>query len=92
MVRWNLREVGRSAGLPVLTLHPTWSSDDASFVVFTRKGQRLEDCTLDIELFDSEGGATGGGGGERRLTDFLGSVKLQGSELRRFVTADEIAW
>jgi len=84
VVRWNLREVGRLAGMPPLTLHPTWS--DASFVVFTGRGQRLEDCTLDIELFDSEGGAVG------RLTDFLGSVKLQGSELGRFVADDEIAW
>jgi hypothetical protein len=71
--------------MPPLTLHPTWS--DASFVVFTGRGQRLEDCTLDIELFDSEGG-----GGGRRLTDFLGSVKLQGSELGRFVADDKIAW
>jgi len=72
------------------SLHPSWSSD-ASFLMFTARGQRLVDCTLYIETFDTEKDGTATSAGHR-LTDFLGSVKLQGSDLERFVEADEIAW
>ena len=83
IVKWNYREVGRTK-IARSTLAPRWSN--ASFLVLTPKNQELQDCSLDLELFDTSAD------GKNKLTDFLGCIKIAGANLVEFLEAERPHW
>ena len=82
-MKWNYREVGRTK-IARSTLAPRWSN--ASFLVLTPKNQELQDCSLDLELFDTSAD------GKNKLTDFLGCIKIAGANLVEFLEAERPHW
>jgi hypothetical protein len=77
-IKWNMRAVGKSE-VAVMTTEPEWS--DANFTMSTRKGQPIEKCVLEVEVYDSDN--------EVKKGDFLGSVLITGKDLIDFLNEEQ---
>ncbi len=79
VVKWNMREIGRTAALRS-NLNPVWEEEGSSsnsFHTVTVRDQQVRDCTLEVEIYDSDTKAA--------LTDFLGCVRYNGPSLVKFL-------
>ena len=82
IVKWNFREIGRTK-IARSTLNPRYN---ASFLVLTPKNQTLNECSLDLELFDTSAD------GKNKLTDFLGCIQIKGDNLVQFLDSEQAVW
>lgn len=90
IVKWNFREIGRTKEVKNST-NPQYKGEEGSFHALTLKGQKLEECSLDIEIFDSET-VTVDKIEKVLIKDFLGCVKLNGAALVDFLTNEQEEW
>ncbi len=81
-MKWNFREIGRTK-IARSTLNPRYN---ASFLVLTPKNQSLNECSLDLELFDTSAD------GKNKLTDFLGCIQIKGDNLVQFLDSEQAVW
>lgn len=70
-----MRELGRTPIAPK-TVDPHWHGEEAFFTAKTVRGQDIEKCTLEFEVFDADD--------PKKKGDFLGYLRLTGPTLQEY--------